>query len=138
MAAFFLANAVGQVVITDTGSTNRPGMTVTLGAKGKAEIAGRHGEKAEMELQADLQIRLMKHVEAAMPLDQMNAAHCAKSVSFGSRMYVTYKGVRSPDISCSGQTDPNTIALQKDAQEIMGMAKAKLPLISRSSQGIDR
>ena len=128
LAVLFLMKANSQVVVTDTGSTNRPGRTVTIDATtGKAEIADRRGIKSSMDLQTDLQTRLMKDVEAAMPLDKMAASHCAKSVSFGSRMFVSYKGVRSPDISCGGQTDPLTIALQKDAQEIMDLAKAKMP-----------
>jgi len=127
LAVLFLMKAFGQVVITDSGSTNRPGMTVTIDAKGSAEIASRRGNKANMDLPTDMHNRLMQDVEAAMPLDQLTVRHCAKSVSFGSSMFITYKGVRSPDISCGGQTDPSAIALQKDAQDIMALAKAKMP-----------
>jgi len=127
IAVLFLMNSFGQVVITDSGSTNRPGMTVTIDAKGNAEIVGRRGNKAQMSLDTDLHTRLMKDLDAAMPLDQIAVRGCAKSISFGSRMFLTYKGIRSPDISCAGQTDPTVIALQKDAQEIMALAKSKAP-----------
>jgi hypothetical protein len=127
LALLFVMNSFGQVVITDSGSTNRPGMTVTIDEKGNAEIAGRRGNKAQMSLDKDLHTRLMKDLDAAMPLDQMAVRGCAKSVSFGSRMFLTYKGVRSPDMSCAGQTDAAVIALQKDAQEIMALAKSKAP-----------
>jgi hypothetical protein len=49
-------------------------------------------------------------------------------------MFITYQGVQSPDISCGGQTDPAAIALQKDAQDIMAMAKAKMPQASAKLQ----
>jgi len=127
LAVLFLMNSFGQVVITDSGSTNRPGMTVTIDGKGNAEIAGRGGNTGKMSVDKDLHTRLIKDLEAAMPLDQMAVRGCAKSVSFGSRMFLTYKGVRSPDMSCAGQTDPAVIALQKDAQEIMALAKSKAP-----------
>ncbi len=125
LAVLFLMNSFGQVVITDSGSTNRPGMTVTIDGKGNAEIAGRRGNTAKMSVDKDLHTRLIKDLEAAMPLDQMAVRGCAKSVSFGSRMFLTYKGIRSPDMSCAGQTDPAVIALQKDAQEIMAAARSK-------------
>jgi hypothetical protein len=120
-------SAFGQVVITDTGSTNRMGMTVTIDDNGTAEIAPRRGTPVKMDIPSDMHARLMQDVEAAMPLDQLAVTHCAKSVSFGSRMFVTYKGVKSPDISCGGQTDPAAIALQKDANDIMTMAITKVP-----------
>jgi hypothetical protein len=126
IAVFFVMNALGQVVITDSGSTNRVGMSVTIDGAGKAEIASRNGAKMEMAIEEELHSRLMKDVEAALPLDQLTVRHCAKSVSFGSRMFVSYKGVQSPDISCGGQTEAAVIALQKDAEEIMALAKAKM------------
>jgi hypothetical protein len=127
LVGIFMLNAFGQIVITDTGSTNRPGMTVTLGAKGHAVIANRRGGKTEMQLEPELQSRLLKDLEAAAPLDQINARHCMKSASFGSSLFVTYKGVRSPDLSCGGQSDPNAMAVQKDMQEVMAQARAKIP-----------
>ncbi len=45
IAVFFVMNALGQVVITDSGSTNRVGMSVTIDGAGKAEIASRNGAK---------------------------------------------------------------------------------------------
>lgn len=121
----------GQVVITDSGSTNRPGMTVTVDDQGHASIEGRAGAKAEMDLESPLFSRLMEDVKAAMPLDQLKVAHCMKSVSFGSRMWVSYNGVKSPDVSCPGQTDGAVVALVKDVQEVMGLAKAKMPQSGR-------
>jgi hypothetical protein len=128
LAVFFVMNSLGQVIITDSGSTNRSGMTVTIDAKGKAQVADRRGgTPIKMSLDKETHTRLIQDLDAAVPLDQMNVHGCAKSISFGSRTYITYKGVQSPDISCAGQSDPTVIALQKDAQEIVALARAKMP-----------
>ena len=127
LCAFFAVAGFGQVLITNTGSTNRPGINITMGSKGHAVVEDRNGDKAKMKLPSELHTKLMQDLEAAGPLDQMQARHCAKSVSFGSSTFVTYKGVRSPDLSCAGQTDPAVIALQKDVDDIMDQAKGKVP-----------
>ena len=126
LAVLFVVSAFGQVVITDTGSTNRLGMTVIVNDKGNAEVTPRRGTPVKMQIPSEMHTKLIQDVEAAGPLDQLAVRHCAKSVSFGSRMFVTYKGVQSPDISCGGQTDPSAIALQKDAEDIMTLAKTKV------------
>lgn len=131
MAVIFLGSGFGQAVITDSGSTNRQGMSVTMGAKGHAMIEARGGAKTKLSLQAELQKRFLADLEAAGPIDQIKARHCMKSVSFGSSMYVTYKGVRSPDLSCAGQTDATAAALQKEMQAIMDQARAKVPAAGR-------
>ncbi len=129
MAAIFIGSVSGQVVITDTGSTNRAGMTVTVGSKGHTVIESRNGAKAKMTLELDLQHHLLEDVNAAAPLNELPVSHCAKSISFGTRTFVTFKGVKSPDISCPGQTDPRVLALQKDVNLIMAQAHEKVPSI---------
>jgi hypothetical protein len=139
LAAFFLGSAFGQVVITNTGSTNMPGLSVTMGSKGHA-VAERRGTKVKLNLQSELHARLMQDLEAAGPLDQLTVRHCAKSVSFGTSTFVTYKSVRSPDISCGGQSDPAVAALQKDVEEIIRQAHEKLPVerFGRSNRMIEK
>jgi hypothetical protein len=44
-----------------------------------------------------------------------------KSVSFGKSIFIEYKGVRTPDLSCQ-QSDPRAAALKKDAAEILSAA----------------
>ena len=127
IAALLTTSAFGQVVITDSGSTNRTGMSITLGARDHAMVEDRRGTKAKMKLEAGAHSKLIKDLENAGPLDQLPARHCMKSVSFGSSTFITYNGVRSPDLSCSGQTDPAVIALQKDVEPIMNQARAKVP-----------
>jgi hypothetical protein len=128
LAALSIAAAAGQVVVTDTGSTNRPGMRIMINENGPAMVEDRSGNKTKMNLDSELQSRFMKDVEAAAPLNEVNARRCAKSVSFGSRTFITYKGIKSPDLSCSGQTDPLAAALQKDLGEIMAQAHATAPM----------
>ncbi len=122
--ALAAAQTAPEAAIIDSGSTNIPGMTVSMPAKGHVLVEhARGGPKAHMNLNAELKTRFMKDLEAAAPVDQLAVRHCAKSASFGTRVYVEYKGVRSPDISCPGQTDPKVDALHTDVEEIMAEAR---------------
>jgi hypothetical protein len=127
------AQTTAVATIVDTGSTNTPGMTVSMGAKGHAVVETKASSgfkpsaaaKTNMKVSDALRTRLMTDLEAAAPVDKLNARHCMKSVSFGSRVFVEYKGVRSPDISCPGQSDPKVEALRVDVEEIMAEARKK-------------
>jgi hypothetical protein len=103
-------------------------MSIKVRASGPAVIEEHGGNKTNMTLGSELQARFMKDVEAASPLNELNARHCAKSISFGSRTFITYKGIKSPDLSCRGQSDPLAAALQKDLDEIMSQAHAATPI----------
>jgi hypothetical protein len=136
VAVILVSSAIGQVVITNTGSTNTVGMTVTMQAKGQTAMAESRDARVKMSVPADVHKQLMKDVEAAMPLDQLAVRHCAKSVSFGTSTFVAYKGVRSPDLSCGGQGDPKVVALKKDVDAIMAQAQGKLPSRPRRIMGV--
>jgi hypothetical protein len=127
LATAILITGLQAQTIVDTGSTNTPGMTVSMGAKGHAIVQHTKGDgaKTNMKVSDALRTRFMTDLEAAAPVDKMNARHCMKSVSFGSRVFVEYKGVRSPDISCPGQSDPKVEALRVDVEEIMAEARKK-------------
>ena len=125
-----MSSAMGQVVITNTGSTNTVGMSVTIPEKGHTAMAESGDTKVKMSVTSELHKQFMKDVEAAMPLDQLQVRHCAKSVSFGTSTFVTYQGLRSPDLSCRGQDDPKVLALQKDVDAIMAQAHTKMPPMS--------
>lgn len=127
IAALSVMFAIGQIVITDTGSTNRRGLNITIESSRPAVIEQRGGNKTTMNLDPELRAKFMKDVEAASPLNEVNARHCIKSVSFGSGAFITYKGTRSPDLSCPGQTDRLAAALQKDLDEIMAQVHAVVP-----------
>ena len=120
------AGAAQQATIIDTGSTNTPGMTVSMSGKRRALVEhARGGAKSYINLTGSLKSRLLKDLEAVGPVDQLKVAHCMKSASFGSRIFVEYKGLRSPDISCPGQTDAGVEALRTDVDEIMAEARKK-------------
>jgi hypothetical protein len=127
MAMVTIMSGSAQVVITNSGSTNRAGMNITVEATGPAVIEDRHGNKTQVNLDGELQAKFMKDVEAASPVNEVSANHCMKSVSFGSRTFVRYKGIRSPDLSCPGQRDPLAAALQKDLEAIMSQVRAVVP-----------
>lgn len=119
--------SVAQVTIIETGSTNTPGMNVKMKKAGpQAMIEPKEGAAQKLMLKKDLCRRLMKDLAAAGALDKLPEAHCMKSASFGTSLFVEYKGVRSPDLSCP-QTDGRMAALKKDVNEIMAAAKEKAP-----------
>ena len=113
-----------QAVIIDTGSTNRPGLQVTTDANGNARVESRGIEPHAIQLNSDLCKRFLASLQAAAPLHALPAAHCMKSVSFGSRLFVEYNGDRSPDISCPVQQDSKVDDLKQQALEILKTTKA--------------
>ncbi|HTU48847.1 MAG TPA: hypothetical protein VMF91_27535 [Bryobacteraceae bacterium] len=117
-----------QVSVIDSGSTNRPGATITVDEAGNATVEQRNAEPQTTKLDAQLCEQLMRDVKAAGTLSALPEQHCPKSVSFGSSLYVEFNGDRSPDISCSPQADPRSAALQKDAKEILETVRKKLGL----------
>jgi hypothetical protein len=120
-----------QITIVDTGSTNRPGFQVTTNAHGSAQVEGRGVEPHTIQLNRDLCQRLLASVQAAAPLQALPAAHCLKSVSFGSRLFVEYKGKRSPDLSCPVQQDPQVEALKQQAMAVLKAARPASALQKR-------
>ena len=112
-----------QAVIIDTGSTNRPGVQVTISANGSATVEGRGVEPRALQFDSQLCKRFLSSLQSAAPLHALPAAHCVKSVSFGSRLFVEYNGERSPDLGCPVQQDPKVNDLKKQALEILQTAK---------------
>jgi hypothetical protein len=118
---------VTQVTVIDTGSTNIPGMNVKLENSGTAAMVERRGGATQkISLKKEVCDRFLEDLKAAGPLNALPARHCMKSVSFGTSLFIEYKGVRSPDLSCQ-QSDARAVALRKDATEILSMAKTNSP-----------
>jgi hypothetical protein len=63
--------------------------------------------------------RLYLGVMAARPLSLLPPRHCAKSVSFGTRLTIRLEGDSSPDLSCGAGGNPKLRALIRDADEIV-------------------
>jgi hypothetical protein len=111
-----------QVTVIDSGSTNVPGMRMTVERSGhRAILERKDGSKQRIKLTKEICDRVLQDVEAAGPLNELPVRHCMKSVSFGKSIFLEYKGVRTPDLSCR-QDDPRAAALKKDAEEILSAA----------------
>src|ERR1700685_3898908 len=115
-----------QVSVIDSGSTKRPGLTVTVDPAGNANVEQRNSQSQSIKLSAQLCEQLVNDAKAAGTLSALPEKHCPKSVSFGSSLYVEFNGDRSPDISCSPQSDPRSAALQKDANEVLETVRKQL------------
>lgn len=96
-----------EVIVEDTGSTNFSGYRMVIEPSGEVNVMaygkdsrhlvydnGRHNVPPEAAK------KLIDDLEAVMPLSGLQTVGCAKSASFGTRTYVTYKGQTSPDIQC--------------------------------------
>jgi hypothetical protein len=111
-------------VIIDSGSTNTPGLSITLDASGdNVTLEPRDGAKRTIKMPAEQCARFVKDLQSAGPLDKLPANHCMKSASFGSRLYLEFNGLRSPDISCPVQADGRTANLKKQASDILKAAR---------------
>jgi hypothetical protein len=117
-----------QVSIIDSGSTNRPGVTITVDQAGNAVVELRGSQPQSAKLSEQLCEQLMRDVKAAGTLSTLPVQHCMKSASFGSSLYVEFNGDRSPDVSCSPQPDPRSAALHKDASDILQAVRNQLHL----------
>ena len=121
-----------QATIIDTGSTNRPGITMTVHESGAAEVQPRDAEARKTNIDAHLAARLFDDVRSAGPLSALPKPHCFKSVSFGSSLYLEVNGERSPDLNCPAPPDSKLAALQKDVRDLMDAAHANTHLRSRT------
>ena len=108
-----------RATVIDTGSTNRPGIQVTVTAQGEATMQERDGSTTQIQIGRDLSERFIRDIKASLPLSSLEVRHCAKSVSFGSSLFVEMNGDRSRDLSCPAQTDERCATLQKDAHDIL-------------------
>jgi len=113
-----------QATIIDSGSTNSPGLRVTVDSQGHATLVEKSGETHHVNLSQPMCSDFLHDVTGAVPLSKIPAHHCFKSVSFGSSLFVEYQGERSPDLSCPSATNSQTAALVKQAREILQAAGA--------------
>lgn len=119
-----------QIAVEDSGSTNRAGLRVTFDSEGQASVEPRNGPVQHVTLSQQLCKRFLQDIETAGSLSELPAAHCFKSVSFGSRIWVEFNGNRSPDLSCPSG-DARSQALQRDANELLEAARQAANIRSR-------
>ena len=127
LVPMLLSAAGPKATIIDTGSTNRPGLRLTIDTEGNAVLEPRNAEVLRTKLPEELCKQLMRDIEAAAPLNALPTVHCMKSVSFGSSLFIERDGDRSPDLNCPSQRDDRAAALQKDAKEILKAARGVGP-----------
>jgi hypothetical protein len=89
----------GAAVILNTGSTNTVGYRIVLQRSGAAEYIN-GPKRATASVPASLTARFFTDVQAAMPLLSHTATACMKSASFGTSLFVWWKGSRSGDLMC--------------------------------------
>lgn len=93
------------VTIVNSGSTNALGWTITLRSDGDGSIesesrtAMQASTRRAFAVSSSLALRLLGAAQAARDANAAGRA-CMKSVSFGTRLTVTYHGWTSPDLSC--------------------------------------
>ncbi len=127
-----LSAAAPQATVDDSGSTNSPGLRVTIDGDGHATVQPRNGKSQRVELQKTLCVQFLRDLKDAGPLNLLPARHCFKSASFGSRLTIEFDGGKSPDLSCPGAADPRVDALQKDARELLQAARQAAGIHSRN------
>jgi hypothetical protein len=121
-----LQSETSQAVIIDSGSTNRPGVTINVDESGNATVQQRAAEPHNMQVDPQLAKQLMADIKAAGKLSELPPQHCMKSTSFGSSLYVEFSGDRSPDLNCSPQRDTRAAALQRDGNDLLQAARQQL------------
>jgi hypothetical protein len=102
--------------ITNSGSTNRAGYTITVSRNGRTALQ-QGAFPIRRTISARLASRFFADLQAAGDVAKLPDAHCMKSVSFGTSTHVAYRGSVSPDISCPS-TSPHVRALEDDVQAI--------------------
>lgn len=114
---------VRTAVIENTGSTNTQGYRIMVSSAGTAEYMATErrggvvrGKAQRKTLSTPLVKRLFHDLDAAGPLSDLTVNHGAKSASFGTSVYITYKNQRSPDLSFGG--DAQATALKADIDAI--------------------
>jgi hypothetical protein len=110
-------------VITNSGSTNMPGSTLTINNDGSGSLTYRRGAQ-EQRFQ-----RYVDKIFTAGTFDSSQLAsvlaqiqdvstipnhNCVKSVSFGSTTTITYQGKTSGDLSCLSNADEKIFLDLKD------------------------
>jgi len=92
----------GAAVILDTGSTNSYGYRIVVQESGAAEfIIG--SRRATAAVPFAITGKFFADLRAAMPIASVRIEPCMKSASFGSSLFLWWRGSRSPDVSCPGQ-----------------------------------
>ncbi len=123
------------VTIVNSGSTNRAGFRIVIDDSGAAAWTSsrrRFGpenaqtaEPVQRKLPRASVDRLFADLTAARPLASLPAAHCGKSVSFGSTLTVLFGGEQTSDLSCGDGGNAAMRDLIHDVNEIVALFQGK-------------
>jgi hypothetical protein len=89
----------GAAVILNTGSTNTSGYRIVVQRSGAAEFIDAK-RRATGRIPAALAAKFFGELESAMPLSKIPIYPCMKSASFGTALFIWWRGERSPDLTC--------------------------------------
>ncbi len=121
IATFMAAGPGDSAVITNSGSTNAYGYTITVTPDGKATVAmqakGAAPSAAKPFSVSSATITKFFDDLAAARKANIASVPCMKSVSFGSTTHVAWQGWQSPDLDCPPKDDLGT-ALVSDVEAI--------------------
>ena len=118
------ASSGSQMIITETRSTNRPQVTIKVeSAKRASYLVDGATQPTHIDLESAQGSRLLQAAHAAAPLAALPVAHCMRSVSFGTSIYVQIGSDRSPDLSCSNQTDSRALALSNEVRQLLNQVR---------------
>ena len=121
IATFMAAGPGDSAVITNSGSTNAYGYTITVTPDGKATVAmqakGAAPSAAKPFSVPSATITKFFDDLAAARKANIASVPCMKSVSFGSTTHVAWQGWQSPDLDCPPKDDLGT-ALVNDVEAI--------------------
>lgn len=121
IATFMAAGPGDNAVITNSGSTNAYGYTITVTPDGKATVAmqakGAAPSAAKPFTVPSATITKFFDDLAAARKANIASVPCMKSVSFGSTTHVAWQGWQSPDLDCPPKDDLGT-ALLNDVDAI--------------------
>ncbi len=109
-----------QMIITETRSTNRPQVIIRVESTKRAfyQTDG-VPDPVRIDLDSAQGSRLLNAAHAASPLSSLPFAHCMKSVSFGTSIFVQMGSDRSPDLSCPNQSDARAVTLANEVRQLL-------------------
>jgi hypothetical protein len=107
----------GAVVIVNSGSTNTAGYHIIVQPDGTAtydvHTSASSASAPKRKLESKVVRPLFRDLSAARSVEKLPTGVCMKSASFGTRTYVQWHGVSSPDLSCSSD-DARVTRLYRD------------------------
>ena len=124
--------ADSTAAIVNSGSTNTPGFKIVVKRSGNAAYAllpRAHPQPqsqpaeapAKRELPPALAHRLFLDLNSARPFSNLPRPRCMKSVSFGTRLTIQFRGDETPDLNCGAGQSAKLSALIEDAKQVVAV-----------------